>query len=146
MGGMLEATFSFLKLCIRDLLVIREISGLILHRDDKLCNLLEWRGLKVVYRRYEGLFFCMCIDPDDNELETLEVIHQYVEILDLCFGNVCEVDIIYNFYEAYYILDELVIAGEVQESNRMTNLWRVLAQAAKEEASSISNIISQATK
>jgi len=30
----------------------------------------------------------MCVDADDNELETLEIIHHYVEILDRYFGNV----------------------------------------------------------
>jgi hypothetical protein len=30
----------------------------------------------------------MCIDPADNELETLQIIHHYVEILDRYFGNV----------------------------------------------------------
>jgi hypothetical protein len=28
------------------------------------------------------------------------------------FGNVCELDLIFNFHKAYYILDELLIAGE----------------------------------
>ena len=32
--------------------VIRELSGLILPRGPKLCNFVEWRGYKVVYRRY----------------------------------------------------------------------------------------------
>ena len=27
------------------------------------------------------------------------------------FGNVCELDLIFNFHKAYYILDELLIAG-----------------------------------
>ena len=30
---------------------------------------------------------------------TLEVIHQYVEVLDRYFGNVCELDIIFNFHK-----------------------------------------------
>jgi hypothetical protein len=30
----------------------------------------------------------MCVDADDNELETLEIIHHFVEILDRYFGNV----------------------------------------------------------
>lgn len=38
--------------------------------------------------RYASLYFCMCVDADDNELETLEIIHHYVEILDRYFGNV----------------------------------------------------------
>jgi hypothetical protein len=38
--------------------------------------------------RYASLYFCMCVDTEDNELETLEIIHHYVEILDRYFGNV----------------------------------------------------------
>lgn len=38
--------------------------------------------------RYASLYFCMCIDQDDNELEILEIIHHFVEILDRYFGSV----------------------------------------------------------
>ncbi|OWM67569.1 hypothetical protein CDL15_Pgr028432 [Punica granatum] len=102
-------------------------------------------------RGYASLYFCMCIDPEDNELEILEIIHHYVEILDRYFGSVCELDLIYNFHKAYYVLDELLIAGELQESSKKTIARLIAAQdslveAAKEEANSISNIIAQATK
>ena len=40
--------------------------------------------------RYASLYFCMCIDQEDNELEVLEIIHHYVEILDRYFGSVSE--------------------------------------------------------
>ncbi|CAA0364128.1 unnamed protein product [Arabidopsis thaliana] len=131
--------------------VIRELSGVILNRGPKLCNFIEWRGYKVVYKRYASLYFCMCIDEADNELEVLEIIHHYVEILDRYFGSVCELDLIFNFHKAYYILDELLIAGELQESSKKTVARIISAQdqlveVAKEEASSISNIIAQATK
>ncbi|KAL0366538.1 UNVERIFIED_CONTAM: AP-1 complex subunit sigma-2 [Sesamum radiatum] len=79
--------------------VIRELSGLILNRGPKLCNFVEWRGYKVVYKRYASLYFCMCIDQDDNELEILEIIHHFVEILDRYFGSVCELDLIFNFHK-----------------------------------------------
>ncbi|CAN0838442.1 AP-1 complex subunit sigma-2, partial [Linum grandiflorum] len=130
---------------------IREISGVILSRGPKLCNFVDWKGQKVVYKRYASLYFCMCIDQDDNELEVLEIIHHFVEILDRYFGSVCELDLIFNFHKAYYILDELLIAGELQESSKKTVAKLISAQdslveAAKEEASSISNIIAQATK
>lgn len=39
-------------------------------------------------------------------------------MLDRYFGNVCELDIIFNFHKAYYILDELFINGELQESSK----------------------------
>ncbi|KAI4389675.1 hypothetical protein MLD38_001876 [Melastoma candidum] len=101
--------------------VIRELSSEILTRGPKLCNFVEWRGFKVVYRRYASLYFCMCINQDDNELEVLEIIHHYVEILDRYFGSQKTV--------------AKLIAGQ-----------DALVESAKEEASSISNIIAQATK
>ncbi|KAI9494782.1 clathrin adaptor complex small chain-domain-containing protein [Zychaea mexicana] len=55
---------------------------------------------------------------DDNELITLEIIHRYVEILDRYFGNVCELDLTFNFQKAYFFLDELLITGELQESSK----------------------------
>jgi AP-2 complex subunit sigma-1 len=51
-----------------------------------------------VYRRYAGLFFSMCVDTSDNELAYLEAIHLFVEVLDEHFGNVCELDLVFNFY------------------------------------------------
>lgn len=116
--------------------------------------------------RYASLFFITCVDKNDNELIALEVIHEFVEVLDRYFGNVpffrlffsvafrcfgrakfecmnekhapfsfnenqkfmtfssvkqfqvCELDLIFNFHKAYYILDELIIAGEHQESSK----------------------------
>lgn len=53
----------------------------------------------MVYRRYAGLFFCVCVDANDNELAYLEAIHFFVEVLDQFFGNVCELDLVFNFYK-----------------------------------------------
>jgi AP-2 complex subunit sigma-1 len=55
--------------------------------------------LKLVYRRYAGLFFIIGIEANDNELAYLEVIHLFVESLDDYFGNVCELDLVYSFYK-----------------------------------------------
>ena len=41
----------------------------------------------------------MVVDKDDNELIGLEIIHNFVELLDTYFGNVCELDIIFNFHK-----------------------------------------------
>jgi hypothetical protein len=88
----------------------------------------------VVYRRYASLFFIAGIEADDNELATLEIIHRYVELMDKYYGNVCELDIIFNFQKAYYILDELLIAGEIQESAKREPLRRMAQQDALESA------------
>lgn len=98
--------------------VVKEITPIILARPLKLCNFLDWKSLKIVYKRYASLYFVAGVDPTDNELLTLEIIHQFVEVLDRYFGNVCELDLIFNFHKAYYILDELLISGELQEPSK----------------------------
>ena len=82
---------------------------------------------KVVYRRYASLFFIAGCSSTDNELITLEVVHRYVEQMDKYYGNVCELDIIFNFQKAYFILDELLLAGEMQESSKK-NVLRCISQ------------------
>jgi len=82
---------------------------------------------KVVYRRYASLFFIAGCASDDNELITLEIVHRYVEQMDKYYGNVCELDIIFNFQKAYFILDELLLAGEMQESSKK-NVLRCIGQ------------------
>lgn len=96
---------------------------------------------KIVYRRYAGLFFCVCVDANDNELAYLEAIHFFVEVLDQFFGNVCELDLVFNFYkvstifvnsreladyfQVYAILDEVFLAGEIEETSKQVVLTRL---------------------
>ena len=73
------------------------------------------------------MYFIAGISKVDNELIALEMIHFFVEVLDRYFGNVCELDIIFNFHKAYYIVDELFIGGELQETSKKEVL-RICAQ------------------
>lgn len=65
----------------------------------------QFRTHKVIYRRYAGLFFSLCVDITDNELAYLECIHLFVEILDHFFSNVCELDLVFNFHKVWYNLE-----------------------------------------
>ena len=98
--------------------VIKDVTPMVLSRPAKACNFIDWKDMKLVYRRYASLYFVVGVDQGDNELVTMEVVHQYVEGLDKYFGNVCELDLIFNFHKAYFILDELVLGGEMQEPSR----------------------------
>uniref|UniRef100_A0A3B4ZNV3 AP complex subunit sigma n=1 Tax=Stegastes partitus TaxID=144197 RepID=A0A3B4ZNV3_9TELE len=98
--------------------VIRDMTTLVLPRPPRSSNFLQWRDLKIVYKRYASLYFCVGLEEQDNELLALEVLHRYVELLDKYFGNVCELDIIFNFEKAYFILDEFLLGGEVLETSK----------------------------
>ncbi|ERF73015.1 AP-2 complex subunit sigma [Endocarpon pusillum Z07020] len=120
-----------------------EVHRLIAPRDQKYqSNFVEFRSApsasgstaiarqnlsstKIVYRRYAGLFFCVCVDANDNELAYLEAIHFFVEVLDQFFGNVCELDLVFNFYKVYAILDEVFLAGEIEETSKQVVLTRL---------------------
>lgn len=95
---------------------ITDIHRLISSRDSKhQSNFVEFQQQKLVYRRYAGLYFISSIDLIDSELSYLESLHFVVEILDTYFNSVCEVDLVFNFYKLYYILDEIYLGGEIQE-------------------------------
>ncbi|KAK7945683.1 hypothetical protein WMY93_001411 [Mugilogobius chulae] len=100
--------------------IIRDMTTMVLARQPRSCNFLHWKDLKIIYKRYASLYFCLGVESEENELLALEVIHRYVELLDKYFGNVCELDIIFNFEKAYFILDEFLMTGEVQETSKQT--------------------------
>ena len=107
---------------------IKEIINIVLTRNAKACNFLEWNDYKIVYKRYASLYFITIVDQNDNELLVLEIIHFFVEVLDKYFNNVCELDLIFNFHKAYYLLDEIIIAGHIQESSKKVVLKAVAGQ------------------
>ena len=43
-----------------------------------------------------------------------------METLDQYFGNVCELDIVFNFHKVYGILDEIILGGEILETSKNT--------------------------
>lgn len=102
-----------------------EVHKLITSRDKKFANFIEFRNYKLVYRRYAGLYFTFCLDVNDNELVYYESVHLFVELLDKFFASVCELDLVFNFHKIYAILDEIYLAGEVQETSKRVILERL---------------------
>ncbi|CAB0040252.1 unnamed protein product [Trichogramma brassicae] len=87
--------------------ITRELITTILARKPKMSSFLEWKDVKVVYKRYASLYFCCAI--------------------------VCELDIIFNFEKAYFILDELLVGGEIQETSKKNVLKAIAAQDLLQE-------------
>jgi len=98
---------------------------LVTKRDQKFANFVEFRKYKIIYRRYAGLFFSYCVDLNDSELGWLESIHLFVEILDKYFESVCELDLVFNFWKIYTILDEVYLGGEIQETSKRIIMERL---------------------
>ena len=98
-----------------------------LSRTETQCSFFEYRGYKVVYRRYASLFFIVGVGGDEeNELGILEFIHALVETLDKYFESVCELDIMFNLEKAHFIVEEMFSNGCITETNKVNSLQSLL--------------------
>jgi AP-3 complex subunit sigma len=59
----------------------------------------------------------------------------FVETLDKCFENVCELDLIFHGDKVHYILDEIVMGGMVLETN-MHQILKAITETSKLERAS----------
>ncbi|KAJ7384724.1 AP-4 complex subunit sigma-1 [Desmophyllum pertusum] len=91
-----------------------EITRKCLARSDDQCPFMEFKNFKVIYRRYASLLFIVGVDSDENELSILEFIHNLVETLDRYFSSV----IMFNLDKVHMILDEMIMNGQIVETNK----------------------------
>ena len=83
------------------------------------------------------------MDLNENELTYLELIHLFVESMDIYFGNVCELDIVFNFQKVYMLLDEVILGGEILETSKRAirdKMLRMDQVMEKEQVSFVSRL------
>ena len=103
--------------------IIRRLFQQVSQRPDSFCNYLEgsipeWgETTKIIYRHYATLYFIFAVDQQESDLGILDLIQVFVETLDKCFENVCELDLIFHSDKVNYMLDEIIMAGMVLETN-----------------------------
>eukprot|EP00160_Parvularia_atlantis_P016413 Unigene5200_Nuclearia_a/m.15953 Unigene5200_Nuclearia_a/g.15953 ORF Unigene5200_Nuclearia_a/g.15953 Unigene5200_Nuclearia_a/m.15953 type:complete len:163 (-) Unigene5200_Nuclearia_a:92-580(-) len=114
--------------------IVKEIFSLVVKRPDNLCNFLEGSSLlggtetRLIYRHYATLYFIFAVDESESELGILDLIQVFVEAMDKCFENVCELDLIFHADKVHHILDEVVTGGLVLETSLPDILGAVDAQ------------------
>jgi AP-2 complex subunit sigma-1 len=101
---------------------VHEIIQLI-NKNNRNIKFVEFNNnFKLIFKKYHGLFFVICIENFDNELLYLPIIPLFVKILDVYFDTVSELDLIFNFYIMYRILDQIIINGKLIINDEITIL------------------------
>ena len=122
--------------------VIRKVFQQVAQRPDSFCNYLEgsipeWGDTtRIIYRHYATLYFIFAVDQQESDLGILDLIQVFVEALDKCFENVCELDFIFHSDRVSYILDEIIMAGMVLETN-INHILAAVSEQNKMHAASI---------
>lgn len=90
--------------------------------------------LEIIHRYVELLdkyFGSVSLYSSENSLIGLAnetVLHCKIFVCMVVEHQVCELDIIFNFEKAYYILDEFILGGEAQETSKK-NVLKAIEQA-----------------
>ncbi|KAF6136285.1 hypothetical protein GIB67_042770 [Kingdonia uniflora] len=149
--------------------LIRRVFGVLCSRAENLSNFIEVNSIfgpvlleeigdeaetlivgtahyllqdtRLVYKHYATLYFVFVFDNSENELAMLDLIQVFVETLDKCFKNVCELDIVFNFNKMHTVLDEIILGGQVLETSS-TEVMKAVEEITKlEKASNSINLV-----
>ncbi|KAH9452708.1 hypothetical protein MJO28_008370 [Puccinia striiformis f. sp. tritici] len=76
------------------------------------------QDLGLVYRNYATLFFVFLVENStESKLAILDLIQVFVESLDRCFKNVCELDLIFNYDKLDLLLNQIILGGIVLDTS-----------------------------
>lgn len=110
--------------------LLQQVYQLISTRTAQECSFItppklleDIEDIKVIYRHYATLYFVFIVDDQESELGILDLIQVFVECLDKCFTNVCELDLVFGWQVLQTVLEEIVQGGMVID----TNILRIVA-------------------
>jgi AP-3 complex subunit sigma len=102
---------------VHQLVSNREDSSSCCFIDNIPAEIASGPDQKIIYRHFASLFFVVIADSCESELGVLDLLQVFVHVLDSCFENISELDIVYRYDRVNYVLDEIVMGGMVLETN-----------------------------
>uniref|UniRef100_A0A9I9DCY3 AP complex subunit sigma n=1 Tax=Cucumis melo TaxID=3656 RepID=A0A9I9DCY3_CUCME len=128
--------------------LIRSVYGVLCSRAENISNFVEAESIfgsdsRLVYKHFATLYFVLVFNSSENELAMLDLIQVFVETLDKCFKNVCELDLVFNYSKMHSILDEIISGGQVLETSSSEVMKAVEEISKLETASNSINFVSK---
>ncbi|CAF4953333.1 unnamed protein product [Pieris macdunnoughi] len=120
--------------------IIKETFQLVSKRDDNVCIFLDGgsRGPSLALHAFPGDGGFLPYSDFDYylSLATVNGSSVFLKMLDKCFENVCELDLIFHADATQQVLDDLVMGGMVLQTNMVDILYRLYEQNKMQKAES----------
>ena len=81
-------------------------------------NFFNFEQKKIVFKKYSNLYFIIICDEEESILSLLDLIHLFLECLDIVYENVREIDLMLNPEKCGYLLDFIISNGTVIQTNK----------------------------
>lgn len=110
-------------------LLLSQVHQLVRQRNEQQSSFLtvppilkQWYDLdssdiRIIYRHYATLYFVFIVDQNESELGILDLIQVFVQVLNRCFKDVCELDLVFHWQVLQIALQEMVQAGMVIDTS-----------------------------
>jgi len=125
--------------------LLQQVYKIVIKRTDEQCSFLtpptlleDYDEIKVIYRRYATLYFVFIVDQQESELGILDLIQVFVQVLNRCFKNVCELDLVFHWQVLEAALEEIIQGGMVIDTN-INKIVAAIDEANRQEESSSSS-------
>ncbi|ODV87904.1 hypothetical protein CANARDRAFT_26088 [[Candida] arabinofermentans NRRL YB-2248] len=123
-------------------LLLQQVYQLVIKRSDSQCSFLtppplleNYPDIKVIYRHYATLYFVFIVDQQESELGILDLIQVFVQVLNTCFKDVSELDLVFGWQVLETVLEEIVQGGMVIDTS-IKNIVNAIDEANKQQTSS----------
>ncbi|OBA14569.1 uncharacterized protein OGAPODRAFT_102778 [Ogataea polymorpha] len=123
-------------------LLLQQVYELVVARTDAQCSFLtppplleDHSDIKVIYRHYATLYFVFVVDQQESELGILDLIQVFVQVLNTCFHNVSELDLVFGWQVLEAALEEIVQGGMVIDTS-IRKIFAAIDEANKQDISS----------
>jgi len=105
----------------REELIKKVFNTLNQSKDTNIIYDFEYLGenRKLVFRLFGTIYIAMILDDLENELAILDYLNVVMQVLDEIFKGVSELHLIVNPEKIYLLVDEMISAGTIIETNKL---------------------------
>lgn len=114
-GFSLDESTRFRRDYVKPIFTTNELKSMVL-LDAEVFILIK-SNCKIIYEKYATLYIMFVVDLEENEIFILDIMRQFLYLLDAYFKKVSDNHLISHFDVVHELLDEFILNGKVIGNN-----------------------------